>query len=54
MEKPTHYEIIDRHTGVKVGQAKTRVAATNSVDKRDNAYGACRFYAKAIYATDAK
>jgi hypothetical protein len=52
MNKPTHFEIIDRQTGDKVGQAKTRIGATNSVNKRDNAYGAYRFYAKAIYAED--
>lgn len=48
--KPTHYEIIDRQTGQKVGQAKTRAGASRSVDKRDNAYGAYRYYAKPVYA----
>jgi hypothetical protein len=51
MEKPTHYEIFDRHTGQKVGEAKTQARASLSVNKRDLAYGACRYYAKPIYAT---
>jgi hypothetical protein len=48
-KKPIGYHIIDRHTGAKVGHAKTRSAATRSVDKRDNAYGAYRYHAKAYY-----
>jgi hypothetical protein len=49
MDKPVRYDIIDRHTGLKVGEAKTRAGATRSVDKRDNAYGGYRFSAKPVY-----
>jgi hypothetical protein len=48
---PIRFDIIDRHTGKKVGEAKTRARANQSVDKRDNAYGAYRFHAVAIYST---
>lgn len=50
MEKPIRYDIVDVQTGRKVAEAKTRQSATRMVDKRDNAYGACRYYAKAVYA----
>lgn len=50
MNTPIRYDIIDRHTGNKVGEAKTRASASRSVDKRDNAYGAYRFTARPIYA----
>lgn len=50
MTKPIRYDIIDRHTGAKVGEAKTRAGASRSVDKRDNAYGACRYSARPVYA----
>lgn len=50
MEKPIRYDIIDRHTGQKVGEAKTRNGAARSVDKRDNQYGGYRFSAKPVYA----
>lgn len=43
------YNIIDRHTGFKVGFAKTRSGATRSVDRRDNEYGAYRFSAQPVY-----
>jgi len=33
------YEIIDRRTGSKVGEAKTLKGARRSVDRRDRAYG---------------
>ena len=46
---PIRYDIIDSHTGAKVGECKTRRRATASVDRRDNAYGAYRFRAVAIY-----
>ena len=46
---PIRFDIIDRHTGRKVGEAKTRASANRSVDRRDNAYGAYRYYAKPIY-----
>lgn len=49
MMKPIKYEIIDRHTGVKVGEAKTRISATKAVDRRDSAYGASRYCARAVY-----
>lgn len=38
------YEIIDRYTGAVVGAAKTLRGARRSVDRRDNAYGAYRYY----------
>jgi hypothetical protein len=53
MTKPTHYEIVDRHTGRIVGTAKTRAGASRSVDKRDNAYGAYRYSARPVYAAEA-
>ena len=37
------YNIIDRHTGCIVGQAKTLAGARRAVDRRDNAYGAYRY-----------
>lgn len=46
----TSYDIIDRRTGLKVGSAKTRAGATRSVDKRDLAYGACRYFARPVYS----
>lgn len=49
---PTHFDIIDTQTGAKVGQAKTRRAASNSVDRRDGAYGASRYRAVAVYAAE--
>lgn len=48
----SHYEIIDRQTGRVVGKAKTGKAARRSVDKRDNAYGAYRYMAKAVYQSE--
>ena len=50
MDKPIRYDIIDSHTGQKVGEAKTRAAASRSVDRRDNAYGGYRFRAVAVWA----
>jgi hypothetical protein len=51
MEKTiTHYEIIDNQTKAVVGKAKTRKSASKSVDRRDNAYGAYRYSARAVYA----
>lgn len=47
---PIRYDIIDRQTGVVVGSAKTRSGATASVDRRDRAYGACRYMARAVWA----
>lgn len=45
-----YYEIIDRKTGAVVGKAKTRRSANISVDRRDNEYGAYRYYARPVYA----
>lgn len=47
---PTHYLIIDTRTGATVGTAKTRAAASRAVDRRDTAYGACRYRAQPVYA----
>lgn len=44
------YDVFDRQTGRKVGQAKTRAGANRMVDRRDNAHGSYRYYAKAVYA----
>ncbi len=44
------FDIIDRHTGKIVATAKTRSGANKAVDRRDNAYGAYRYYAKAVWA----
>lgn len=46
---PIRFDIIDGQTGFKVGEAKTRAGARRSVDKRDNAYGAYRYRAVAVY-----
>lgn len=42
------YEIVDRQTGAIVGKAKTLRAAIRSVDRRDNAYGAYRYFHRRI------
>jgi len=47
--KPIRYDIVDNHTKTVVGACKTRVAASKAVDKRDNAYGACRYSAVAVW-----
>lgn len=44
-----HYEIIDRYTAAVVGRAKTFSAALRSVDRRDRAYGASRYFHRAVY-----
>lgn len=45
----TLYVIIDRQTGLQVGQPyKSRSRASRRVDKLDNAYGAYRYYVKPI------
>ena len=43
------YNIIDRHTKLKVGFAKTQRGARMSVDRRDNEYGGYRFSAVPVY-----
>lgn len=47
---PIRYDIIDSRTGAVVATAKTRVGASRSVDRRDNAYGGYRYRAVAVYA----
>jgi hypothetical protein len=47
---PTHFEIVDKQTGAVVGTAKTRKSASRAVDRRDNAYGAYRYFARSVYA----
>ena len=49
----THYEIVDRQTKQVVATAKTRKSASTMVDRRDNAYGASRYSARAVWS-DAK
>ena len=46
------FDIVDSKTGRVVGSAKSRSRARLSVDKRDNAYGAYRYRAVAVYAAD--
>lgn len=50
MQTISHYEIVDRHTKAVVGKAKSLRAAMNSVNRRDNAYGAYRYFHRAVYA----
>ncbi len=45
-----NYEIVDRHTGKVVGHAKTLSGALRSVDRRDNAYGAYRYFHRRVTA----
>lgn len=49
--RPERYDIIDGHTGLKAGTAKTLQAARRAVDRRDNAYGTYRYRAVPVYAT---
>ena len=44
------FDIVDSHTGRIVGCAKNRRIASRMVDVRDNAYGAYRYRARAVYA----
>lgn len=44
------YVVIDRHTGQVVSKPMSFKAAIRSVDKRDLAYGACRFGKKRVEA----
>jgi hypothetical protein len=46
------YDIIDRQTGAIVGTTKKRAIASAMVTRRDNAYGAYRFHARIVLATD--
>jgi len=47
------YDIVDRHTGKIIAAAKTRAAANRIVDRKDLAYGAYRYTAKAIWSDEA-
>lgn len=44
------YDIKDRHTGKIVATTKTRASASRMVDNRDNAYGAYRYSAVAVWS----
>lgn len=46
----SHFNIIDGQTGTIVSTAKTRTGASRAVDRRDNAYGAYRYRAVAVYS----
>lgn len=46
------YHIVDRHTGQVVGKANSLRAARRSVDKRDDQYGAARYYHKRVDELD--
>lgn len=48
--QPTHYNIVDTHTGRIVAKAKTRASASRAVDRRDNEYGAYRYRAVPVYS----
>ena len=47
---PIRYDIVDQRTGKVVGTAKNRASASRSVDRKDLAFGACRYTARPIYA----
>lgn len=42
------YEIVDRQTGRVVGTARTHAGAIRSRDRRDNEYGAYRYFVRAV------
>lgn len=46
----TTYQVIDRHTQTVVGTHKTRAAASRSVNRKDNLYGAYRYFVKPVSA----
>lgn len=46
-----HYEIINRVTKEVVGIAYTLKGATNSVNKRDEEYGAVKFAKRPVFIT---
>jgi len=45
-----NYEIVDRRTGKVVAHAKTLSGALRAVDRRDNAYGAVRYFHRRVSA----
>ena len=47
--KFSHYQIVDGHTGAVVARCKTSAGANRAVDKRDNEYGATRYYRRPMY-----
>lgn len=45
----THYEIVDRHTGLVVSKPYTsRSRARHRADRLDNEYGAYRYYVREV------
>lgn len=44
------YDVIDKQTKQVVGSYKSRHSARRSADRRDTAYGACRYIVKPIWA----
>lgn len=44
----TTYQIIDRQTGLVVGEAKTLKGARRSANRRDLAYGAIRYGVRTV------
>lgn len=48
------YVVVDRKTGAIVARCKTREGARRSVDRRDNEYGAYRYYARPAQASEVK
>jgi hypothetical protein len=49
--KPVRYDIVDNHTGAVVGQSVLRNRAHASATRRDQEYGAYRYYVRAVYAS---
>lgn len=49
IENITHYQIMNRRTGQKVGTVKTKQGARRAVDNHDNKYGGYAHHAVAIY-----
>lgn len=46
------YVVIDRHTGTIVSKPMSRISASRSVDRRDNAYGAYRYGYKLVVESE--
>ena len=48
------YVVYDTHTGAIVSRCKTRAGAMRSADRRDQAYGAYRYRARAAMPSEAR
>ena len=47
-KEPIVYQVIDAQTGAIVGTYSTRTRARNRADRLDLAYGAIRYYVRAV------